>query len=167
MVEDPKVQHLIHWTSTGSFLVANADEFAKEVLPQYFKHNNFASFVRQLNMYGFHKVNDFVQQNSEQNWEFSHPMFKKGNKDSLFEIKRKVPTKGMIKLKHDKESQQIMDGVNDRIERLEGQIVQLQEAYTTSTNELTSCRQLIKEQRVAINQIIQYLGPNTSPPEEG
>lgn len=38
------------WQSGNSFHVFDQGQFAKEVLPKYFKHNNMASFVRQLNM---------------------------------------------------------------------------------------------------------------------
>lgn len=41
---------LFFWQSGNSFHVFDQGQFAKEVLPKYFKHNNMASFVRQLNM---------------------------------------------------------------------------------------------------------------------
>ena len=48
---------LVSWSSDGtSFIVRDQNQFAKKVLPNYFKHQKMNSFVRQLNMYGFKKV---------------------------------------------------------------------------------------------------------------
>ena len=37
------------------FFVKNVCIFTEKILPKYYKHNNYSSFIRQLNMYDFHK----------------------------------------------------------------------------------------------------------------
>ena len=57
MLEDPNFQHVVSWGPGGDcFVVKDMNEFTKSILPRMFKHSNFASFVRQLNKYDFHKV---------------------------------------------------------------------------------------------------------------
>lgn len=52
LVDDPSLNPIISWGSTGaSFVVWDPLEFARLILPRNFKHNNFSSFVRQLNTY--------------------------------------------------------------------------------------------------------------------
>ncbi|KAG6385332.1 hypothetical protein SASPL_154165 [Salvia splendens] len=43
---------VVLWNSGGNgFVVWSPAEFSKLMLPKYFKHNNFSSFVRHLNTY--------------------------------------------------------------------------------------------------------------------
>lgn len=52
LVDDPSLDAIISWGSTGeSFVVWDPMELARFILPRNFKHNNFSSFVRQLNTY--------------------------------------------------------------------------------------------------------------------
>ena len=52
LVSEPALDGVISWGAAGnSFVVWDPSTFARDVLPQNFKHNNFSSFVRQLNTY--------------------------------------------------------------------------------------------------------------------
>ncbi|KAE8602321.1 hypothetical protein XENTR_v10013946 [Xenopus tropicalis] len=96
LVEDPINKDYITWSQDGnSFIVVDEECFAKDILPKHFKHSNMASFVRQLNWYGFHKVvNDepgVVKQEKYCSGRYQHAFFKRGHEDLLTKIKRKVP----------------------------------------------------------------------------
>ncbi|KAI1920978.1 Flocculation suppression protein [Ophidiomyces ophidiicola] len=100
MLQDSSIQHLISWSSSNeSFVMSPSSDFSK-VLAQYFKHTNISSFVRQLNMYGFHKVSDVFHTGSPDSpmWEFRHGNgnFRKGDLSGLREIKRRASRHALI-----------------------------------------------------------------------
>lgn len=93
---------MIQWSEDGnSFIVLDEDEFAKTLIPELFKHNNYASFVRQLNMYGFHKkvgLSDNSMRASERKnkspSEYTNPYFKRGHPELLWLIQKPKNTGG-------------------------------------------------------------------------
>ena len=86
ILENPDLDVIISWNEAGTlFLVKNVTEFCEQVLPIYFKHSNYASFVRQLNMYDFHKVREGTWDNA-----FKHPLFQRGRQELLKDIRRKT-----------------------------------------------------------------------------
>ncbi|EKX48342.1 hypothetical protein GUITHDRAFT_151863 [Guillardia theta CCMP2712] len=88
MLQDQSAAPFVTWSPNGeALLIVDPSSFATQILPRYFKHSNFASFVRQLNLYGFHKTSQ-----EPDVCEFAHPMFKQGNEHLFKDIRRKIAT---------------------------------------------------------------------------
>ncbi|KAL0446443.1 UNVERIFIED_CONTAM: Heat shock factor protein HSF8 [Sesamum latifolium] len=69
MVDDPSTDKIVSWSPTNnSFVVWDSAEFARDLLPKYFKHNNFSSFVRQLNTYAGLDGTVWVSRNVREYW---------------------------------------------------------------------------------------------------
>ena len=91
ILENESYKDIIHWTEDGKyFIISNLHDFTENVLPKYYKHNNYSSFIRQLNMYDFHK-----KKSGQNEHVFHHQNFIRNRKDLLKLIKRKSKKENM------------------------------------------------------------------------
>ena len=81
----------IHWSQDGlTVIISDPTGLTKKVLPKFYNHHNFASFVRQLNMYNFHKIRSDPKSNEQK---YVHNEFYKGKSiKEIQEIRRKIKT---------------------------------------------------------------------------
>ncbi|XP_019868517.1 heat shock factor protein isoform X2 [Aethina tumida] len=169
MVNDPNTDEVICWNETGTgFVIQNKAYFWYELLPLYYKHNNMSSFVRQLNMYGFHKlstVENGTMDVDKDETQFSHPLFKKNRPELLGYIKRKVtnpkPNENVSHtiIKQDDITKVLTDvkQMKGRQNKVDQQLSALKEENVVLWRELALLRQKHMKQQQIVNKLIQFL----------
>ncbi|XP_052861614.1 uncharacterized protein LOC128268530 [Anopheles cruzii] len=191
LVEDSDTNDLISWSTDGrSFIIQNQAQFAKELLPLNYKHNNMASFIRQLNMYGFHKITSIDNGGlrfDKDEMEFTHPCFQKDHPYLLEHIKRKIATSKQQQLQQaqQQQHQQLQDDksamkleavsrVLSEVKNMRGRQDSLDSRFQTMKQEnealwreIAILRQKHHKQQQIVNKLIHFLVTIVQPSRGG
>ncbi|XP_043493987.1 heat shock factor protein isoform X2 [Polistes fuscatus] len=168
LVEDPETDNLICWSPNGrSFYIRNQAQFARELLPHYYKHNNMASFVRQLNMYGFHKkvsVELGGLKCDRDEMEFAHQYFYKGQPYLVEHIKRKIASNksqdpALTPIKPELMNKMLTEvrSMRGRQENLDSQLSAMKRENEALWREIAMLRQKHLKQQQIVNKLIHFL----------
>ncbi|XP_022118829.1 heat shock factor protein isoform X7 [Pieris rapae] len=173
LVNDSETNHLISWSPGGkTFVIKNQADFARELLPLYYKHNNMASFIRQLNMYGFHKITSVENgglRYEKDEIEFSHPCFMRGHAYLLEHIKRKIANpKSIVASSEGGEKiilkPELMNKVLADVKQMKGKQESLDAKFSAMKQEnealwreVAILRQKHIKQQQIVNNLIQFL----------
>ncbi|KAJ7954375.1 Heat shock transcription factor [Quillaja saponaria] len=166
MVDDESTDSVISWSQNNdSFVIWDMTQFSVGLLPKYFKHNNFSSFIRQLNIYGFRKVDT-------DRWEFANEGFIKGQKHLLKNISRRKHTPGADQQKgsnqQDKSDEQTEGVANfglwNEVENLKAdrnaltqELVKLSQHQESAENKLLLLRNRLQGMEKNQQQMLSFL----------
>ncbi|XP_033316463.1 uncharacterized protein LOC117156065 isoform X2 [Bombus vancouverensis nearcticus] len=178
LVEDSDTDDLICWSPNGrSFFIRNQAQFARELLPHYYKHNNMASFIRQLNMYGFHKkvsVEFGGLKCDKDEMEFAHQFFCKGHPYLVEHIKRKIASnKGqdpaLTPIKPELMNKMLTEvrSMRGRQEHLDSRLGAMKRENEALWRELAMLRQKHLKQQQIVNKLIHFLVTLVQPSRSG
>ncbi|XP_072990956.1 heat stress transcription factor A-1b-like isoform X2 [Typha latifolia] len=166
MVDNPETNSTVSWSASGnSFVIWDPHGFSRDLLPKYFKHNNLSSFVRQLNTYGFRKVDP-------DRWEFANEGFVRGQKHLLKTITRRKHSHSAVHLEPSQSKNTTVNtcvevgnfGLGEEIERLKRdktvlmqELVKLRQHQQSTDLDLQSLRQRLQGMEQNQLQMMSFL----------
>lgn len=137
-----------------------------------------ASFIRQLNMYGFHKISSIDNGGlkfDKDEMEFSHPYFQQGQPYLLEHIKRKIANpKSSESDKAAITKSETMNRVLNEVKNMRGRQDSLDNRFSTMKQEnealwreVAILRQKHIKQQQIVNKLIQFLVTIVNPQRSG
>ncbi|KAL4326187.1 hypothetical protein GQ457_11G016960 [Hibiscus cannabinus] len=159
MVEDSSTDSVVSWSKArNSFIVWDSHKFSTTLLPRYFKHNNFSSFIRQLNTYGFRKIDP-------DRWEFANEGFLAGQKHLLKTIKRR---RNLVPISQHQGGGACVElgqfGLDEELERLKRdrnvlltEIVRLRQQHQHSRDQVLAMEERLQSTERKQQQIMAFL----------
>ncbi|EPS72622.1 hypothetical protein M569_02138, partial [Genlisea aurea] len=156
MVDDSTTDDIVSWSgSRKSFVVWNPPEFARLLLPSYFKHSNFSSFIRQLNTYGFKKIDP-------ERWEFANEDFVQGQKHLLKHIHRRKPIHSHSAVSSVVDPERVafheeIDKLSKQKTVLQGNLARYKESQSTARLQLETLNQRISFMEQKQEHLLSFL----------
>ncbi|RHY98084.1 hypothetical protein DYB37_013923 [Aphanomyces astaci] len=141
MFEDSPAR-IAGWMNKGTTVVIKEpEEFARSILPQYFKHSNFSSFVRQLNFYGFRKFkkDDILIEAHDPTkhwWEFRHDKFVRHLPELMSQIRRKT---------YSDTAATVHGHADTEVDVLKNQVKSMQSQFDALTSQIESLANVVSE----------------------
>ncbi|KAG8493134.1 hypothetical protein CXB51_010518 [Gossypium anomalum] len=189
MVDDEVTDSIISWSqNNGSFIIWDMTEFTVHLLPKYFKHSNFSSFISQLNIYlswvsclgelgrgvqdavmdvfPFVTLQMFSQgfrKVDTDRWEFANDGFIKGRKDLLKNIARRKYSQGSEQQNNENfELWMEVENLKTAKITLMEELVKLRQYQEIADNKLLRLKDHLQGMEISQQQLLSFLQPKAN-----
>lgn len=161
ILSNQALSEVISWTEGGEiFRILDSEKLQDEVIPAYFKHRNFKSFIRQLNLHGFKKLRGRAKSKDNGRDLYKHNFFRRDQPDLISYIKRKVSKPSEI----DEKTKQINSLIETQKD-LQEKVKKIFEAKNSEAYKVLS-ESAADEPTKLFMEALNILGDGREPPAE-